>query len=76
VSGALRRSTGALRRLVQKIAGGVQLVARCAGHQDFITGGFGFLRVAQIHVARRAYSYDHPACGAGSGARCASAKSI
>ncbi|MCI83986.1 hypothetical protein A2U01_0105262, partial [Trifolium medium] len=31
VSGALRRSTGALRRLIQKIAGWALLVARCAG---------------------------------------------
>ncbi|MCI98072.1 hypothetical protein A2U01_0119375 [Trifolium medium] len=51
-------------------------MAHCAGYQVFITGGFGLLRVAQIHVVWRAYSYDHPARGAGSGTRCASAKSI
>ncbi|MCI59840.1 hypothetical protein A2U01_0081095 [Trifolium medium] len=51
-------------------------MARCADYQDYITGWFGLLRVAQIHVMRRAYSYVHPMRGAGSWARGTIAKSI
>ncbi|MCI38293.1 hypothetical protein A2U01_0059521, partial [Trifolium medium] len=46
-------------------------VVRRAGHQGWSTGGFGLLRVAQIHVARRATSSVHHArCADTYGAAC------
>ncbi|MCI96750.1 hypothetical protein A2U01_0118050, partial [Trifolium medium] len=55
--------------MIQEVA---LLVVRRAGrygalrrYQGYSTGWFGFLRNAQIHVARRAYSSVHPARCAG-----------
>ncbi|MCI33931.1 hypothetical protein A2U01_0055149 [Trifolium medium] len=55
----MRRSTGALRRLVQKIAGWVLSVARCAGR-------YGVLRrLPKIHHSRvRTAARCADSCGA------------
>ncbi|MCI25256.1 hypothetical protein A2U01_0046446 [Trifolium medium] len=80
---ASRRAVWRVAQVTKGSAGRSLSVVRRAGRTGALrrssrlnAGSFGLLRVAQIHVARRASSSVHHARCAGSLARCANAKSI